>query len=272
MSRYPYEKITSEHGRMSQLTRQNIIDYFGSLETHVLGFGAMFWIYGFEKTQPYPLESYFNYMDVDLYQRIVKGLRVAENLHQIVTVAEANLQGILETPVFVTGSGQTNSGEMISALMSSIKETRDAKAEFIAIHVRRGDYWNKCKHIKETHLRDHCYPSIERIEQVLKDYIDSRKRADLIETRDKQVTIYIATNIGGDYSEFGTLVKRYNVVFFQDLFIVDEADSGLDPSQMALIDVELCSRATMFFGNYFSSLSRSVYEKREIHSLQYDSF
>jgi hypothetical protein len=268
---------------MSQLTEKSVLNYFGSDESHVLSFGAMFWMYGFEKNQPYPLKGYFDYMDVDLYRSVVRGLRVAENIYQIVAIAKAYIQGVLETPVFVTGTGQTSTREMISALVSSIKESQGDSREFIAIHVRRGDYWNKCKHINDEKLRAHCYPTIERIEQVLEDYIESRKELDLMERgntqkkkkktmADKGFTVYIATNIEGSHAEFDRLVKKYKVVFFQDVFLASEADSGLDPSQMALIDVELCAHATMFFGNFFSSLSRSIYEQRELKSLPYSSF
>lgn len=280
---YPFDKITSEHGRLSQLTRRDVLDKFGSETSKVLGFGAMFWMYGFGKVQPYPLEGYVNYMDVDIYRHIVEGLQVSENLYRIVTVARAHLEGYLDAPVFVTRTGQTSTGELLSALISSIKNAKQEKApkDVIAIHVRRGDYWNKCKHIKDLKLRAHCYPSVERIEEVLNDYVDSRKSVlnllasdsgEQMEIPDKNITIYIATNIGGSRAEFDGLVRRYNVFFFQDLFITDEARSGLDPSQNALIDVELCSHATMFFGNFYSSFSRSIFEQRERNALQSSSF
>jgi hypothetical protein len=251
----------------------------------------MFWFYGFEKTQPYPLTSYFNYMDVDMYRRIINGLRPSESIFQIVTVANAYLTGILPSPVFVTADGKTSTGEMISALIDSIK-TAKGSMEFVAIHVRRGDYWNKCKHIKDDLLRGHCYPSIERIEVVIEEYVASIQPVDVEDREvdeedekrdqqldqdssillpnipDKSVTIYIATNIGTSHAEFNGLINRYNVVFFEDLFYTNETDA----SEMALIDVELCSSAGVFFGNYFSSLSRSVYERREGAGRGYSSF
>jgi hypothetical protein len=247
----------------------------------------MFWFYGFEKTQPYPLTSYFNYMDVDIYRRIIKGLRPSESIHQIATVAKAYLTGILPSPVFVSADGKTSTGEMISALMDSIKTAKGSK-EFIAIHVRRGDYWSKCKHIKDDVLRGHCYPSIERIEGVIEEYVASIQTAedddeDDIRAQqvnqdssilpstvpDKDVTIYIATNIGTPHTEFAGLIKRYNVMFYEDLFMVE---GGLDPSEMALIDVEMGEGAGVFFGVMYSSLSRSVYERREGVGKVYSSF
>lgn len=168
--------------------------------------------------------------------------------------------------------------------------------------MRRGDYWNKCKRIKDLKLRAHCFPTVERIEQVLDEYIENRRQSlknnqefvPLIEENsddeerfpkpqrksaqhsldlpDYKVTIYIATNLGGSRDEFAGLMKKYRVLFFEDLFILSEKESRLDSNHMALIDVELCSKASMFFGNFYSSFSRSIFEKRENSNFQYASF
>lgn len=235
----------------------------------------MFWMYGFDKTQPYPLKNYVNYMDNNLYRKVVSGLQVADNIMDIVNVAQAYLEGFIDAPVFVTGSGKTSTGESIDSIMSSAKSSRSRVSgkEFLAIHVRRGDYWNKCKRIKDLRLRAHCYPSSKRIEQVIEDYLESRRLlSSQQDIPDKQITIYIATNLGSTNSEFENIANRYNVHFYSDIFLSSEKQSGMDPSQMALIDVELCSRATMFFGNFYSSFSRSIFEQRELRGHQYASF
>ena len=219
---------------MSQLTRNEVVSYFGDLDTPVLSFGAMFWMYGFGKEQPYPLKKYMDYMDVDLYRNIVSGLAVSDSIKNIVLVARAYLHGLLERPVYVTADGKISTDETLSSLLWSIDKLAPQQ-KFIAIHVRRGDYWNKCKHIKDATLASHCYPSIEQIEQEIEEHIDSTRGEEGNEDKDK--TIYIATNIGESRSEFDSLVAKYNVLFFQDLFIVSQLESGLDPNQMALIDV-----------------------------------
>lgn len=118
---YPFDSISSEHGRMSQLSESDIVEYFGNDNSRVLGFGTTFWMYGFDREQPYPLTQYVDYMDHPLYNKIVRGLQVSGSIKRIVAVAVAYLQGYLETPIFVSGHGSTSTGESLTALLKTIK-------------------------------------------------------------------------------------------------------------------------------------------------------
>lgn len=314
---FNFDSIKS-HQRLYQLTDKDVINEFSGYKDRVLGMGTLFWIYGFGKTQNYPLEKYENYMHVLLYKKIVGAISVSENLRGVVDVAESYLKQLVPNPIYVNGFGvlkigygvakiagtvstavvgsggdddgsliPSRNGNTLSQVIAQIKqlELSSPNQEFYAIHVRRGDYWNKCKRIQNEVLRNHCYPPADTIYQVVDNAIQIRQKttstpssssaassSSSLSSTTKRPTIYIATNIGGDRSEFAGLIAKYRVVFFEDIFMADEKDSFMDSNEMAFLDIELCSRAALFIGNFYSSFSRTIFEMREIKNLDYLTF
>ena len=171
-----HKGIDSTFGKLFQIDDAKLFAKLGSRakdKSRVLTLGAAFWMYGFGKSQPYPLEKYENYMDVDLYKQVVSGLKIDDHLQNIVTVAEAYLKRLIQDPILLDGSGLSPVGETLAFITKRINAlTLDSPGEpFIAIHVRRGDYWNKCKRITNLELQRHCYPSVEIIKNSLDDLI-----------------------------------------------------------------------------------------------------
>lgn len=218
-------------GKMSQLTDEEIVTRFGSNREEVLSFGSLFWTVGFGKVQPYPLVKYITYMDVSMYRDIVGGLQSSRQIQDLAR--------------------------------QSLKQSNIGHNPYIAIHVRRGDYWNKCKLLRDANLRRKCYPTVKDIDQQLD--------AVFIENvwSKRKVSVYISTNLDEKgSSEFTLLMKNYRVLFFRDIF----SSKTLTPIQEALLDKELGLLASHFIGNLYSSFSRSILEARELHLLPFNVF
>lgn len=109
-------------GRRQQIDRAEV-ETFLDVDDTSLFMGAMFWFYNFGRFQPYPLVEYVNYMDDPLYRQIVSSLTFSQKI-----------QGVIDAAVSKMGR------------------------LFNAIHVRRGDYYNKCIKIKDLTLQQRCFP------------------------------------------------------------------------------------------------------------------
>lgn len=115
-------------GKKSQLGSGEIIATYGNDPSTLLAFGSMFWFYGFDRFQGYPLTKYENYMDHPVYRAIISHLEFVPEIGLALEESLSKMSGL-----------------------------------FNAIHVRRGDYYNKCVKIKNDELRKHCYPPAEEI-------------------------------------------------------------------------------------------------------------
>lgn len=233
----PFKSIQPTE-RHYQLSKEMVLSNYGpssrifesgEKEARYLAMGAMFWFYDFGLFQPYPLVRYVNYMNVKVYRGIVSSMEFTSRVTRVV-------------------------GDALSGL----------KGNIVAIHVRRGDYWNKCSKIKDKKLREHCFPTIEQIEGLVDSVMMEKKESSVL---------YIATNLGGDKKEFSGLRNKYRTLFFEDLFgDVGELQKELDSVDMALLDMELCSKAGMFIGNFYSSFSRTIFERRELAAKPFEMF
>ncbi|KAI8617165.1 hypothetical protein BC830DRAFT_1080075 [Chytriomyces sp. MP71] len=234
---YDIGKVDDSFSRMSQLQDSQIRAYFGNEEAKVLALGAAFWMYGFGRTQPYPLTRYENYMDDADYARMVGALDVSKRLRDL-----------------------------------AIKATQFVREEygskFLAIHVRRGDYWKKCNRIQDIALRAKCFPSDQTVRNII---LHEASRMPASKKREKLV-VYVATNPGEFQNVLNSLRPKIQVIYYQDVFKRLDMTAPLDSIEAALLDIELCSRADVFFGNIYSSFSRAIFEKRESKGLGFHTF
>jgi hypothetical protein len=234
----------------------------------------------------------------------------------------------------------------------------------ISIHLRRGDYWNKCKRIPSKSLKAHCYPSASKIiayiQRTFKRFLLSQQRwvrgenfntsvssashfagaGANMDVEDEGVNankgiyqgvIYIATNPESKAEIRQSLleplrIRGYHVLFYEDVVgptldrlglewnqlvktrwgsgggngggdsggggdddDIDDAeyegatqrdedrdsdDDGLslDPVETSLVEMELCAKMDYFIGNFYSSFSRTIIEKRELADLPFSTF
>ncbi|KAJ3288265.1 hypothetical protein HDU79_004991 [Rhizoclosmatium sp. JEL0117] len=237
---YTIPSIDTTHLRMSQLTDSELLAKFGSDNSQTLALGSAFWMYGFNRFQPYPLTRYENYMDDNVYAQTVKS-----------TIPSARLANITD-----------------KALKYMTKEY--GSLPFVSIHIRRGDYWNKCKRIQDLNLQRKCYPSDDTIRQRIED-LASR-------TRNLEVppVVYVATNTVEVQTLLEPLKSKFRIIYFNDIFhhdsVITHDEEPLDPIDAALLDIDLCSKSTHFIGNFYSSFSRAIFEKRELSNLTFETF
>ncbi|KAI8850764.1 hypothetical protein BC829DRAFT_141603 [Chytridium lagenaria] len=214
--------------------------------------GSAFWLYGFGRIQPYPLTKYFNYMDHPVYRQTVSGIRANTRLMRII------------------GAGME--------WLRYGKSTQNSRKKWwsnrvISIHIRRGDYWNKCRKIEDPILRAKCYPSAHDIVAALYKVSGTFSWMTVLSSRFRPI-VYVATNSHDVKKELESAKKRYQFVYFEDVFPSSSFGNEipLDPINSALIDIELCSLTDAFVGNIFSSFSRSIFEKRELSGKPFTTF
>ncbi|KAJ3250826.1 hypothetical protein HDU77_006321 [Chytriomyces hyalinus] len=235
---FDMQTVNTSYPRLSQLTQSQVLDYWGTESSEVLAFGSAFWMYGFGRTQPYPLTRYENYMDDSVYSKTVGAMRLSSRLNEIAGEALLRLKVASERKV-------------------------------LAVHVRRGDYWNKCKRINDPILREKCYPSDATILSLIQEELKLLESA--VPTRERPA-VYIATNLGGFRKNIEALKALYTVLYFEDVVQLENTDVELDSVDAALLDIELCSHADMFIGNFYSSFSRAIFEKRQLARLGFTTY
>ena len=246
-----FDKII-DHPKLSQLTSNEVKELFGQDKSPILALGSLFWTYGFDRHQEYPLKDYVNYMDNLLYSSITSGLRPQ---HLIQHFADACIQ------------------------------QRIGNRPYLALHIRRGDYQRKCGSIKDSALKSHCFPQnqqvLDKIEHVFsqrgwKNAEDEEESevADWKEWDEDKAYLYIASNINPrELPEFLDLQRRYSVLTFEDVFDETHLETlGWNPIHKALLDREIGRNATHFIGNFYSSFTRAIVEARDIDGLSFDFF
>lgn len=220
--------------RQYQITKDEVQKTFNSpveSSLHTLALGCTFWMYGFERNQPYPLDKFFDYMDHVEYRSISKtvysSIRGRENIVNVRTFA---LQ-----------------------VMSQMRNDKDTFS--IGVHMRRGDYWKKCKNIKDEAMRNKCFPDIDKVIKTLSAHIPT----------DKQVIVYVATNVSpAERTEFKLIEDKFNVTYLDTVLSKMNSAPLLDTVDSPLLDMMTCVETDLFIGNLYSSFSRSVLEMRTL--------
>jgi hypothetical protein len=151
----------------------------------------------------------------------------------------------------------------------SSSDTNGTVRAIFAIHVRRGDYWNKCRKIKDKALQRKCFPSNDDIGRVLSGiWAEHREK---FATNEEKPLIYVATNEPGVRRELDDLYATvFDLVYLEDVLVL--SSTSLDPIEMALLDIEICSLVEYFIGGFYSSFARSIFEKRELAGRAFSTY
>ncbi|KAJ3395247.1 hypothetical protein HDU84_000014 [Entophlyctis sp. JEL0112] len=257
----PAHALATDYPRLAALTAADVLSRWGDATGgdnqqqqlqnvqarggRVLAFGAAFWLYGFgAPAQEYPLRTYAGgYMRDGGYAATTAALR---GTRRIRTAAAAALAAVRARQPRVVA----------------------------AVHVRRADYWAKCRRIADATLRAMCFPPDDAVRARVLQTVDKAAAAAARgvwphqRARRLRPVVYVATNIGGFRREMEALKADVDVVYFEDLFAVEQYDA----IEQALLDIEICSAADAFLGNIYSSFSRTIFERRELVGKPFDTF
>ncbi|KAJ1552979.1 hypothetical protein HK405_009351, partial [Cladochytrium tenue] len=259
-----------DHSRLAQLSDADVLRLWGPAPVPamppphgalhqqqqpptVLALGATFWLYAFNRSQPYPLTEFADYLDHPVYAAAADAVRPHPRLRARAAAIAAAMRYSASAP---TAGSSASSSPLV-----------------VALHVRRGDYWNKCKHIRTPALRRKCYPSDVDIAAAA----SAAAAAAAVDDGNgsfarpppppRPVVVYVATNdppsvrhggldellhgVGvppaGAAGSVSTPPPATRVVLLDDIAATDaavaEALRGLDAVETALVEAELCASA-----------------------------
>lgn len=248
------------------------------IDSRILALGAMFWYYDFGLKTKYPLENFIDYIRNDasdpIYLSIMKSIKPSK---RILDQATGMRQAIYDLWALRSGEVPQNAPPIAS------------------IHLRRGDYYDKCKKELElvgaeyAKLFDSCILSDKKLANLINSISES----------DPKSLFYISTNdlsLKGSYvfdqpqshsllgdetydfssfSEYLNLELRKKIFFHSEIkeTMIQKIESTrnenspknfMDPADEILIDQWICTISDKFYGNHWSSFSRHVAEWRYI--------
>ncbi|OIR58434.1 MAG: uncharacterized protein A8A55_0800 [Amphiamblys sp. WSBS2006] len=188
-----------------------------------LAVGMLFNRLAYLEKPVYPLTRYYDYMKDPKYRRVADALRYSSRLRE-------------------------KAGALLPAGLSFD----------LALHIRRGDYELKKKEIhrkkKEIHRKKRltsCYQSTKHI-------------VDLVAPSYRNSLIYISSNEPSLKEQLEkTELGQQNKLFSLEDFLSGDERESLSSLDMAILDQLICIGAGHFKGNFFSSFTRTIVEKRD---------
>ncbi|KAJ3213347.1 signal transducing kinase of the PAK [Dinochytrium kinnereticum] len=206
VARLPFEKLEWDIGVYYQLSKAELLKLHGRDKSRVLALGNMFWYHDFGKHQEYPLTTFTDFMTHSQYNRITRSLQFSEKLRNVTdTLMKA----------------------------ASLEENH-----YVAIHVRRGDYVDKCREYDEQvkNATNHsCHQTTDQIAAHLSSLVgDTALRS-----------LYILTNEPQPHKRFRSLEGLWGrILFLNDLLTPDLVESlreKLDPIEEAMVEQMVAS-------------------------------
>jgi len=135
----------------------------------------------------------------------------------------------------------------------AVQSVANLPENFVAVHLRRGDYAQKCDEVAyDPQLYSRCFQSNDVLRRTL--------------SRLKVGVIFVATNPETPRATLkADLGGQYQLLFLEDL-LVPSPDPytllPLDPIERAIVEQLICTRASRFIGNLYSSFSRTIIDHR----------
>lgn len=208
----------------------------------VLALGNVFWLYNFGVQVEYPLERYYyeHWKQSAVYRSVSRSLTFSA-YHKLV----------------------------YSRLLGNFVDHLNSNS-MLAVHVRVGDYPQKCAALNSVHLTTKCYPSLPSIVKQISAVLDL-KLGNL-------TAIYILGNTDFNSNlrilELKRLLKAARpscqVVVLGDLLdhynlrnpLFDAVTHILTETDLAVVDQLVAVQSDVFIGNIYSSFTRSIIDQR----------
>ncbi|KAI9344188.1 hypothetical protein DFJ73DRAFT_778196 [Zopfochytrium polystomum] len=264
-----------------------------------LALGAAFWLYGFGRTQPYPLTEYVDYMAHPVYRASVDAVRPRARVQRAAAAVAAAVRRRAGEETEAEGGGAEDEDDGAAERgMRRRRRRRRQSARFVAAHVRRGDYWNKCRRIGDARLRRMCYPSDADVAAAVARMAlaapagvanEEGEDGDGDEGGDEDdgiaagtaTAVYVATNdergvratLDAAMATVATGVGQLRVVYASDVMAEAAAYFPLDAVEAGLVDAEVCVLADSgFVGSAYSSYARTIFERRALEGRRFDTY
>ncbi|KAJ3110942.1 hypothetical protein HDU96_006138 [Phlyctochytrium bullatum] len=226
VAKLPSDKLAWDLGVYFHLDRDEILKLHGRDPSRVLAMGTMFWYFDFGRKIRYPVTEFQDYMDDGVYRQITGSLVFSEKVRLVHRQAASQ------------------------ALLGD---------DYIAVHIRRGDYAQKCAEDSDPASNRTAFSCIQDDDQV--SVFLSETFPDC-----KHKPLYVMTNELSPRSRFQTLLQTWSrVLFLEDLLpanLVESLREPLDPIETAMIEQLVGVHAAVFVGNMHSSFTRLIVEKR----------
>lgn len=196
----------------------------------VLCLGTMFWIYSFGAPLEFPARSFQSRMADPLYRQITAAFRPHADL----------------------------------LLLYARLRTRLGSSAWNAIHLRRGDYAQKCY---DEGMGASQEPLVLRSCFQRPAYLAQRIRA-IQRGQPQRIPCFMASN-DRKLRKLQDIFRRLGIrlVTLDDL-LGEEVQRGpwrsLDPVEWSILDQLMCIHAHEFIGNYFSSFTRTIVDHRDL--------
>lgn len=209
----------------------------------VLCLGSMFWMYSFGAPLEFPARSFQSKMPHPLYRQITAAFRPHSDLLVLYEALAARIKG-----------------------------------PWNAIHLRRGDYAQKCYDegmgaSQEASILRSCYQRpaylAQRIKAVQKSQRQKERHQQEMRARPRLPWL-MATN-DRRLNKLQQMLRRLGIrlVTIDDLLGKDRYDGPwktLDPIEWSILDQLMCIHSTEFIGNYFSSFTRTIADHRDLRN------
>ncbi|KAJ3267330.1 hypothetical protein HDU77_000043 [Chytriomyces hyalinus] len=235
VAKLTFEKVEWDVNAYFQLSKAQILSLHASDEKQVLALGSLYWYYDFGHPVQYPLTHVQDYMKNPEYERISRSLSIHERIQRAVKM-DMKQAGLLDE-------------------------------KYVAVHVRRGDYSEKCRELENNgDAKERCMTSLEFMRSRLTGILSAKAPGRVL---------FISTN--ADEAERRRLRQGfssdwYTVLFQEDIRRQGGVEHTFDGGDSCFYDQVIASKAQYFVGNMFSSFTRHVLEMRNLTDLKSDVF
>ncbi|KAJ3242414.1 hypothetical protein HDU81_003120 [Chytriomyces hyalinus] len=232
VAKLTFEKVEWDVNAYFQLNNAKILSLHAGDKLRVLALGSMYWYYDFGSPVQYPLTHMQDYMKNPEYEKISRSLSIHERVQ-------------------------------LAAKMD-MKQAGLSDEKYVAVHVRRGDYSEKCQELESNgDMRQRCATSLEFMRLRLTGILNAQAPARVL---------FISTN--ADEAERRRLRQGFSTDWHTVLFQEDirQQSDVFDGGDSCFYDQIIASKAQYFVGNMFSSFTRHILEMRNLTYLKSDVF